>query len=435
MNKIVATVGAVVVAGALAVGTGIIPLGGGDNADKGSGDKTLTLWTFTTMKPQIDAMKKLDPDAPKIKEVVVPYENFQTKLDKVMGTDKQPDLVALDAGFVKKYVDSGMLADLNKYGAKDAEKNNFPYTIQIGQDSKKQQVALSYQAAPGALYYRTSLLQKYLGIGKDDTAAAQKAFSSWDEIEKTAQKVKVNSGGKAYLFSSLQEIYNPVLGAREHGWVEGKKLVIDDSLTTSLDTMKKFVENGWTKNTVGQSSDWFSGMSSDDIVSYSLPSWGLFYWLTDYAKSKDTGKDTTGDWHVIQGPQSYSWGGTWFGAVSGTKNEEAAAKLAIYFSTDKKFQNWQATENSDFVARKDVNEEAGKNAKVKILGDQNPYPTYAKVADTINGATTTKYDQQLQTLWINDAVNPYANGKVSKETALKNFKSDVKNAFPDLTVN
>lgn len=398
-------------------------------------DKNINLWTFADMKPQIQEYEKENPNGYKITETVIPYADFQTKLDKVLGTDKAPDMVALDAGFVSKYVDSGMLADLAPYGVEKATSDSFPFTLDIGKDSSGKQVAISYQAAPGAVYYRSDLLQKYLGISPSDQTAAQAAFSDWTQVEKTAETIKEKSGGKAYLFSSLQDMYMPAIGGRSEGWVsKDNKLQIDPTLMTSLDMMKNFVDKGLTQNTVGQNSDWFAGMSSNNVVAYSLPSWGLFYWLKDYAKQ------TSGDWRVIEGPQSYSWGGTWFGAVKGTKDESNAAKLALYWSTNTKFQTWQASANTDFVVTqsvdKTVSEEYAKNpVKDSPIGTQNPYPMFTSAAKKINGKIITKYDQNIQNLWINDVINPYCNGKTSKEKAISTFKSDVKSAYPELTTN
>ncbi|GAB2025163.1 hypothetical protein OfM1_12340 [Lactovum odontotermitis] len=420
----------------VAVALGVLTLAVTSNSTIASAaSKTIKLWTFADMKPQIKEYEKLNPKGYKIKETVIPYADFQTKLDKVLGTNKAPDMVALDAGFVSKYVDSGMLANLSSYGVKKATKNSFKYTLDIGKDASGKQVAISYQAAPGAVYYRSSLLQKYLGIDPSDQKAAQAAFADWNKVEETAQTIHDKSGGKAYLFSSLQDMYMPAIGGRTKGWVSSKnKLQIDSSLLTSLDMMKTFVDKGLTKNTVGQNSDWFAGMSSDDIVAYSLPSWGLFYWLKDYSKG------TAGDWRVIQGPQSYSWGGTWFGAVKGSANEKNAAKLAIYWSTNTKFQTWQASANADFVADQKVDVQVAKDydknpVKGSPIGDQNPYSVFSAAAKNINGKIISKYDQNIQDLWINDVINPYANGKTTKDKALSTFKSDVKSAFPELTTD
>lgn len=114
--------------------------------------------TFTTEQPQIDELKKLKPNLT-IKQVVIPYADFQTKLDQVIGTSKGPDMVALDAGFVEKYVESGKLTDLASYGVSSAAKDNYKYTLDMGKNAKGQQVAISYQAAPGAYYYNTNVFQ------------------------------------------------------------------------------------------------------------------------------------------------------------------------------------------------------------------------------------------------------------------------------------
>ena len=395
------------------------------NLDK---KQTITVWTFTELKPQIQELKKLKPNIT-IKEVVLPYANFQTKLDQVIGTSKGPDMIALDAGFVEKYVQSGKMTDLAPYGVDKAAKDNFQYTLDMGKDAKGKQVAVSYQAAPGAMYVNTNVFQKDLGIKADDTDAIQNAMSSWDQIKKTAETIKEKSGGKDYLFSSLEEIYNPVIGARKDGWVVNNKLKIDQTMLDSLDLMKDFVSNKWTQNTSAQSGDWFTGMSTNTIGSYALPSWGLMYWLKDNAKS------TSGAWRVTAGPVSYSWGGTWLGGVKGSENEKGAAALSVFMSTDKTFQTWEAKSQGDFVAVKSVNNEVGKNASIPTLGGQNPYPIFSKVAENINGKNQTQYDQNMASLWINDVVNPYANGKISKEKALKHFKDDVKSAYPNVTVD
>ncbi len=398
-------------------------------------DKNINLWTFADMKPQIQEYEKENPNGYKITETVIPYADFQTKLDKVLGTSKAPDMVALDAGFVSKYVDSGMLADLAPYGVASAAKDAFPYTLDIGKDSSGKQVAISYQAAPGALYFNAPLLQKYAGIDPTDTTAVDNAFSSWANVEKTAETIKTKSNGQAYLFSSLQDMYMPAIGGRTEGWVsKDNKLQIDPSLLTNLTMMKDFVDKGLTQNTVGQNSDWFAGMSNNKIVAYSLPSWGLFYWLKDYAKG------TTGDWRVTAGPQAYSWGGTWFGAVKGTKDEANAANLAIYWSTNTKFQTWQASANTDFVDTQSVDTAvAAQYDKAPVagspIGTQNPYPVFAQQAKKINGSIITKYDQNIQNLWINDVINTYCNGKESEDKAIATFKSDVKSAYPELTTN
>lgn len=248
--------------------------------------KTLQVWTFTTdMKKIINDYykpmhKKLDY---KVKITVVPFENFQTKLDPVLGTKNGPDLIALDASFVKKYVNSGKMADLSQVGIAKAAANTTEYVKEVGQDESGKQVALSWQATPGAYYYRASLAKKYLGVNTPEEMQAK--INNEADFTKTAQELNQKSGGKVFMTSSISDLFEPMIGARKTPWVVDGKLKIDSSMDKLMDMSKEFVSGKLTQDTAEQSSEYFSGMSSDNIIGYSLPSWGLFYWLQPNAKS------------------------------------------------------------------------------------------------------------------------------------------------------
>lgn len=397
--------------------------------------KTLQVWTFTTdMKKIINNYykpmhKNLDY---KIKITVVPFENFQTKLDPVLGTKNGPDLIALDASFVKKYVDSGKMADLSQVDIASADKVTTKYVKQVGQDSSGKQVALSWQATPGAYYYRASLAKKYLGVTSPEQM--QKKVATAADFTKTAEELKEKSGGKVFMTSSISDLFEPMIGARKTPWVVNDKLKIDSSMNSLMDMSKEFVSNKLTQDTAEQSSEYFSGMSSNNIMGYSLPSWGLFYWLQPNAKSSKTGNDTSGDWRVVKGPWSYSWGGTYLGAVKGSPMEHEAAKIAKWVATDAKFQKKWAKDQNDFVSNTKVVSEIEGDFSSKFLGGQNQYKQFAESAKDINGDLLTKYDQTIQKAFVDNALTPYSEGKISKAAALKAFKDNVKNAFPDLTV-
>ena len=105
-----------VTVGLLAVATlGVFAACGKKSESKSdSGDKPQVVWTFT------DELKEIVNDyylpthkdlGYKIKVVSIPSDQYETKLDPVINTDKAPDVIALESAFVKKYVDSGQMAD------------------------------------------------------------------------------------------------------------------------------------------------------------------------------------------------------------------------------------------------------------------------------------------------------------------------------------
>lgn len=410
--------------------------GSSSTSSDGKGkDKELVVWTFTDEIGKI-VTKYYEADNPdldyKIKVVSIPSEQYETKLDPVLGTDNAPDIVALESAFVKKYVNSGKLADLGEYGLTEKASDTFEYVKGVGTTPDDKLVALSYQAAPGGFFYRTSLAEKYLGVTSGEQMQA--AISDYDKFYDTAKTLKEKSGGKAYMIASVQDLLKPFLGQREHGWVEDGKLVIDDSLTDLMELSKKFVSEKLTIDAQGQSEEWFAGMSKDEVLGYSLPTWGLSYWLKSNAESSSTGKSTAGDWTMVQGPTSWFWGGTWLGITDTSNMKEEAADLISYVTTDEGFLTKWAKDTGDFVSNQKVVDTIKESYSEEFLGGQNSYADFAEMSKNINASILTDYDQTVESLFLDNALTPYSKGEVSLDKAIKNFKDAVANAYPDLEV-
>ncbi len=400
-----------------------------------SGDDELVVWTFTdelgTIVEDYYLADNTDLDYD-IKVVSIPTDQFETKLDPVLGTDNAPDVVALESAFVKKYVESGMLANLEEYGLLEDAENTYDYVKDVGTAADGELKALSWQAAPGAFFYRTSLAEQYLGIKSAEEMQA--AISDYDKFYETAKTLKEKSNGSMYMIASVQDLAKPFYGQREHGWVEDGKLVVDDSLTNLLEMSKKFVSEGLTLDAEGQGEAWFAGMSGNEILGYSLPTWGLHYWLKTNAESSETGESTAGDWTMVQGPTAYFWGGTWIGTTDNSNKKEEAADLISYITTNEDFLEKWATDTGDFVGNENVVNEYKADYSEEFLGGQNSYGAFADMAQNINGAILTEYDQTIETLFTDNALTPYSKGEVDIDTALKNFKEAVANAYPDVEV-
>ena len=373
-----------------------------DNSATGSSGKDeLVVWTFTSeLSTMINDyyLPAHDDLAYDIRIVEIPSDQFETKLDPIIGSKDAPDVIALESAFVKKYVESGMMADLGSLGLDEAAADTYQYVKDVGTSKDGVLHALAWQAAPGGFYYRASMAEELLGI--DDPAAAQAALSDYDKFYEQAKAVKEKSGGTTYMISSVQDLAKPFYGQREHGWVEDGKLVIDDSLYDLLDVSRKFVEEGLTQDTEGQSEAWFAGMNGDNVFGYSLPTWGLHYWLK---------------------PNS--------------EMQEEAAQLVAYLTTDQAFLKQWAEDTGDFVSNERVVEEIKGEYQEEFLGGQNHYAEFADMVQDINAKILTEYDQTIETLFTDSCLTPYSKGEVDQETAIQNFKDAVVNAYPDVQVD
>lgn len=408
-----------------------------DNSATGSSGKDeLVVWTFTSeLSTMINDyyLPAHDDLAYDIRIVEIPSDQFETKLDPILGSKDAPDVIALESAFVKKYVESDMMADLGSLGLDEAAADTYQYVKDVGTSKDGVLHALAWQAAPGGFYYRASMAEELLGI--DDPAAAQAALSDYDKFYEQAKAVKEKSGGTTYMISSVQDLAKPFYGQREHGWVEDGKLVIDDSLYDLLDVSRKFVEEGLTQDTEGQSEAWFAGMNGDNVFGYSLPTWGLHYWLKPNATAADNSSSTEGDWRMIQGPSSWFWGGTWIGATANSEMQEEAAQLVAYLTTDQAFLKQWAEDTGDFVSNERVVEEIKGEYEEEFLGGQNHYAEFADMVQDINAKILTEYDQTIETLFTDSCLTPYSKGEVDQETAIQNFKDAVVNAYPDVQVD
>jgi len=384
----------------------------------------LTVWSFTD---EVDNMikKYFTPShsGVQIEYSQKPSEQFQNWLDPVFyyehGTP--PDVIALESEFVKKYIESGLLLDLTDIY--NANKNKLiAYPVEVA-SYEGRVYGLSWQVCPGAFFYRRSLAKKYLGT--DDPAVVQKNFSNLDQFLKTAKLLKDKSGGKCVVVSSLHELVRPFLSMRTQPWIINGKLAIDPVMENCMDFIKNLHGNGLDGGVGQWSQGWFEGMRGElkdnsgkplEVFGYFLPTWGLHYVL------KTNAPKTSGDWAMIQGPVSYSWGGTWLAATAKTKNPAAAKELIRYLTTDNAFLENYAKESGDVVSNTEVINKIKNGYREPFLGGQNHYAAFADMAKNVNGKLVQGTDEIVNSLF-NNALWPYVNGEKTKELTLSDFRS------------
>ncbi len=409
-----------------------------------AGPKKLVVWSFTNELGQMleyyKKSSKYDPKKVEIEFVLVPNDVYQSKLDPVLQSGiEAPDVFTLEAAYVKKYVESGYMADLSSL--KKSYANTAQYTLDVTTDKKGKVTGLSWQVTPGAYFYRRSLAKKYFGT--DDPTAVQALMSDNDKFLAAAETLKAKSGGKAVIISSLGDLFQVYKAGRKDGWVVDGKLVIDPLMETLLDQCKTFHDKGYEGRQGQWGEGWFAGMRGAlkdekgnpiEVMGYFLPTWGLHYVLKPNAKSQDGTVDTSGDWAMIPGPIPYFWGGTWVAMRNGTKNKTEALKLVEYLGTNEEFLTAWAKDTGDCVSNMKVVDAIKGSYSEPFLGGQNHYAAFAEMAKTVNAKNLTGYDQTIESLW-QEQQSAYVNGEKDMAKAISDFKDAVRNQYPDLIVN
>lgn len=405
----------------------------GQDQEGNTGDK-LVVWTFSDeLKGMIENhYLKDNPDLPyDVEVVVVPNDNYQQKLDPALASGKSaPDVFALEAAYVKKYVDSDFTADLATIGIDKNNVDTLQYVMDVATDEQGLLKGISWQATPGAFFYRRSLAEQFLGTS--DPAEVQAMVSDFDKFYDVAKKINAESGGEVKAISSLGDLTQIFFAARESGWVADGKFVIDPVIYDLFEMSKKLESEGLTNEAEQWTETWFSSMSGNDVFGYFLPTWGLHYVLKENAENADSGATTFGDWAMIQGPAPYFWGGTWLAMREGTPMQDAAKDLIDYLALNETFLTTWAKETGDFVSNPNVVGAIKDDFSEDYLGGQNHYAAFADMAPAIDASILTGSDKDIQDV-LNEELTAYAKGEKDLDTAIADFTTAVKNRFPNLT--
>ena len=427
---------------------------------------TLNVWAFTN---EIRTMAiAFQGKHPKVNVVytMIPMTNgeYQTKVKAAAGTADSPDVVALEAAFVKEWVESDLLANLNDLVPLTKELKTYPAVVQVGTDNGVTK-GFSYQATPGAFFYRRSIAKECLGT--DDPEKVQAMIADMDKFVETAGKIKDCGTGDYYTVGTAGEMLNPFLSNRAQPWVVDGKLVIDPKIVEYVHFAKLMRDSGYESGATQWTEGWFAGMNDTlvdaegtpkKIFSYFLPTWGLPYVLSPNSTPKDGGAGTGGDWAMINGPLSYQWGGTWVGVLEGSPNSALAKEFVKFVALDEEnLTNWatgvytneylkaidpttpddQAQAAGDFVSSQLVVEKITKSFDTStlatFLGGQNSYGAFAKAAPSVNGALLTGSDDAIQRA-LNDPLAAYLSGTMTESEMWAAWLDAVRNEFPDLII-
>jgi ABC-type glycerol-3-phosphate transport system substrate-binding protein len=432
---------------------------------------TLKIWSFTNeIKTFALAYQEKHPDI-KVEYTMIPMTSgeYQTKVKAAISSGDVPDVMALEAAFVRDYVESDFLMNLNDLLPKAEAANTYQFMLDVGTYEGATK-AYAYQATPGAVFYRRSLAKKYLGT--DDPEKVQAMLSDMDKFKEVAQTIKEKSNGQTYMVSSTGDFMNAYYANRETPWVVDGKLNIDSKVYDMIETCKEFRQNGWEAQATQWGAGWFAGMNDSlrdasgnqkQVFCYFLPTWGLPYVLMPNSEAKtvdgeQVGTSTAGDWACINGPMPYYWGGTWMGILDEAKNA-ATAKDFIEFCTlnEDTLKNWalgtytneylkkidptigdtQGQGAGDFVSSQNVVEEIEHDfddAKTSaFLNGQNSYIGFAKAAPGISLKLMQGTDDAIQRA-LNDPLDTYVSGKTTIDECIATFKDGVRTAVPDVIV-
>ena len=217
-------------------------------------------------------------------------------------------------------------------------------------------------------------------------------------------------------------------------WVSPGETVVkvDQKIMDWVKDSKEWKDSGYFDKTVkGQwNDDWNKAMGSKSkVFAFLFPAWGIDFTL----KPNWDGGD--GMWAVTNPPQEYNWGGSYVLACRGTDNPKHVKDIIMAVTGDKENLLKISKDYLDYTNTVSGMNKAAADSKTyasEFLGGQNSFEYFAPVAQKIQMAPLSAYDQGCVEI-IQNCSSHYFQGKVDIEKAKENFEKKIKVRYPDIT--
>lgn len=340
-------------------------------------------------------------DGTEIHWIINPNQDgvYQQKLDEALlnqadaAADDKVDIFLSETDYVFKYTDAdaNVAMPLTDLGIDpDTElADQYEFTKTTASDQNGVQRGSTWQCCPGLLVYRRDIAKDVFGT--DDPQKVGEKVKDWDTLKATAGELKEKG---YYTFASYADTFRLYGNSIDEPWVESGDTVVkvNQNIMDWVSDSKEWLDAGYFDSTVkGQwNDDWNKAMSSSSkVFAFLFPAWGIDFTLNPNWDGEE------GAWAVTNPPQEYNWGGSYIHACTGTDNPEHVKDIILSLTADKDNLLKISKDYLDYTNTVSGMQEAAQSDEFAsdFLGGQNAYEYYAPVAENIQIAPLSAYDQ------------------------------------------
>lgn len=397
----------------------------------------LVVWSFTDeLGGMLDEFQAVHPNVD-IEFTIFPNDD-EVYLNRINNTMRSrsatPDVFTGERAWFRQLIEAGYWLPVSgaPYNAEALTDEMAEYVVDLGRNANGEITALSWQATPGGLFYRRSIAREVLGT--DDPAVVSEWTSDMNKFYELGEMIKEAYGGDRFLLSGYGDMSEFVYNQRTQPYVQGNTVVIPNSLVEYMELAKDMRDNRIEAGATTWSPAWFSSMADASVFAYILPTWGLHYVLKPNAEpeANEGTAAWSGDWGLADPPAPYSWGGTWIGVNTNSRQKELAWELVKFIGSNPEFQEAWARSTGDFVSNVNVVDRIKGDFSEPFLGGQNHYAYFAEQVAAIDVSFIGPWDFQIQNAW-GDQVDLYANGQKTLDQAINDFKVAVRDIIPNIS--
>mgnify|MGYP002626717378 CR=1 FL=1 len=390
---------------------------------------------------------KLPKDV-KVNWILTPNQGgaYRTKLDEMLlnENDKTPaderlDLFLVESDYALNYVNTPYTLDVKKdIGLTDkdlAQQYKYTKDVMTGTEGKfkGKLKGVSWQACPGGFIYRRSFAKQVLGT--DDPAQVQAQLNSWEKFDAVAAKMKAAG---YFMLSGFDDAFRVFSDNVSEPLVKNGIINMDPQIKRWIKQTKEYTDKGYNNKANLWSAESGQGAGKNGkVFGYFGPGWFIDFCLAGWAADDASqpyvaGNGSCGDWAFCEGPQGFSWGGTWICAARGTDNLDIVKDVMYMLTCDQATAKKISEQTGDFTNNEAaMTEVANGSYKSSFLGGQNHLALLLQNAKKIDKSKVSAYDQGICEK-LQAAMADYYNGKVSEDQAWENFYTSIKELYPNL---
>ncbi|MEX2541350.1 MAG: extracellular solute-binding protein [Trueperaceae bacterium] len=328
------------------------------------------------------------------------------------------DVVAVDVGFIARFVAEGGLTDLSQqpFDAGRYQDVFADYAWLQATTTDGRIVALPTDLGPGVMYFRRDRFEE-VGAGVDSVIA------DWDSYIEFGQQVTRDTDGDGqndvYLIADAGDVARAMFRT---GLADGEGLYFDADGNANVDNQrfhdafevaKRIRDAGLDAQIGSWTNEWYEAFQQGTVATQLSGAWLLGHlqnWMAP---------ETAGLWGASHLPNGIygSWGGSFYGIPQQSENKELAWELVQYLTTDQEVQLAAFDRIGAFPAVTSTYGDPMFEETLAFLDDQQARVLFANVAQNIQGVATHSGDMVANEI-VESALTRVLNEGVAVDEAL-----------------
>lgn len=337
---------------------------------------------------------------------VLEHGDHHTALITALATGSgAADVVAIDVGFIARFVAEGGLTDLaaEPYNAGQYQDLFADYAWLQASTTDGRQVAMPTDLGPGVMYYRRDRFEE---VGAD----VEQVITDWDSFLEFGSQVTRDTDGDGqtdvFLIADAGDVARAMmrsnLGPGEGVFfnADGEVLVNSERFREAFEVAKAIRDGGMDARIGAWTNEWYEGFKQGTFAVQLSGAWLLGHlqnWMAP---------ETSGLWGASNLPNGIygSWGGSFYAIPEQSQNKEAAWKLVQFLTTDPEIQLAAFESIGAFPAVTSVYDDPSFEEPLEFLAGQQARELFASVAQNIEGVATNPNDQLAEEI-VNTALS------------------------------